>query len=88
MGSFVNLENSQPPLYPISCWLEYQARIYAFMLPLIIVLCVNLVFFVLVMRILARSQKATTVQWVTRLRYIFIYLFIYAINQLKLMVKK
>ncbi|XP_063677731.1 uncharacterized protein LOC134813781 [Bolinopsis microptera] len=56
----------------VVCWLDYQARMAAFMLPLLLILCANFVVFILVMRVLFASKKSATAinktQWLARLR--------------------
>ncbi|XP_063677628.1 uncharacterized protein LOC134813705 [Bolinopsis microptera] len=55
------------------CWLDYKARMVAFMLPLILILCTNLIVFIIVMRVLFSNKQGhasptNKSHWIARLR--------------------
>ncbi|KAL5251874.1 hypothetical protein ACHWQZ_G014876 [Mnemiopsis leidyi] len=56
----------------VVCWLDHKARMAAFLLPLLLILCANFVVFIMVMRVLFGNKKSATASnkthWLARLR--------------------
>jgi len=67
-GKQAYLPTEEASGFTTSCWLDHEARMAAFMLPLLLMLCFNFVVFILVMKVLFTNKKSDKSSFLPRIR--------------------